>query len=238
MAEQRNEHDPHMQARSGDSEEAEKRVNAQLTKGPDRVIPGEWAGGIPEHMATLPQLRLGRRWFSFRRIALILIVAGAVCGVAGIFIAQYLRTLPSVQQFVANHPGTGAFGPVVSTGFPWWLRYQHYFNLVMMLFIIRSGLQILADHPRLTLDAGCKPDTEFLRLRGPVPHDRPWSSKDDSVSLPKWLGLPGIRHSVGLARWWHFSLDLFWVLNGVVFFVLLFATGQWHRLVPVSWEVV
>src|SRR5262249_40410862 len=41
----------------------------------------------------------------------------------------------------------------------------------------------------------------------------------------------------GLARWWHFSLDLFWVVNGAVFYVLLFTTGQWRRLVPVSWEV-
>jgi thiosulfate reductase cytochrome b subunit len=41
-----------------------------------------------------------------------------------------------------------------------------------------------------------------------------------------------------LARWWHFSLDTFWVLNGVVFYILMFFTGQWHRLAPVSWELV
>src|SRR5215831_21170532 len=123
-----------------------------------------------------------------------------VCGVAGIFLARYLRTLPSVQRFIAHYPGTGSFGPPVTTGFPWWLRYQHYFNLIFMVFIIRSGLQILADHPRLTLDGGCKPDTEWLRLNGPVPKDRLWTSKDDAVSLPRWLGLPGVRHSVGLAR--------------------------------------
>jgi hypothetical protein len=37
---------------------------------------------------------------------------------------------------------------------------EHYFNFVLLLFIMRSGLQILADHPRLTLDANCTPDTE------------------------------------------------------------------------------
>jgi DMSO/TMAO reductase YedYZ molybdopterin-dependent catalytic subunit/thiosulfate reductase cytochrome b subunit len=143
-----------------------------------------------------------------------------------------------VQAFIANHPGTGAFAPPVTTGFPAWLRYQHYFNLVLMLFIIRSGLQILADHPRLTLDAGCTPDREWLRLRGPVPRDRLWTAKDDCVSLPRSLGLPGIRHTVGLARWWHFSMDLFWVFNGLAFYALLFSTDQWHRLVPVSWDVL
>ncbi|MFD5010364.1 hypothetical protein [Streptomyces chartreusis] len=47
--------------------------------------------------------------------------------------------------------------------------------------------------------------------------------------------LPGIRHSIGLARWWHFSCDLLWLINGLLFYVLLFTTGQWRRLVPRSW---
>src|SRR5262250_1023317 len=171
-------------AHGGDDEPTPEGVKDRLSKAPDQIIPGEWAGGIPEEMATLPQLRLGRRWFSFRQVFVFVVVVAVVCGVAGIFIARYLRTLPSVQAFIANYPETGAFGPEVTTGFPWWLRYQHYFNLFLMLLIIRSGLQILADHPRLTFDAGCAPDTEFLRLRGPIPRDRPWSAKDDSVALP------------------------------------------------------
>ena len=42
------------------------------------------------------------------------------------------------------------------------------------------------------------------------------------MTLPGWLGIPGIRHSIGLARWWHFSINLLWMLNGIVFYVLLF----------------
>jgi len=57
------------------------------------------------------------------------------------------------------------------------------------------------------------------------------------VTLPGWLGIPGIRHSIGLARWWHFSVNLLWVLNGVAFYVRLFTTGHWLRLVPVTWSV-
>ena len=43
--------------------------------------------------------------------------------------------------------------------------------------------------------------------------------------------------TIGLARWWHFSVNLLWVLNGVVFYALLFSTDQWRRLVPITWEV-
>ena len=113
------------------------------------------------------------------------------------------------------------------------------------MFIIRAGLQILADHPRLYLNAGSKPDTEWLRLRGPVPPDRRdcndadavWTAKEDSVALPKHLGLPGFRHSIGLARWWHFAFDLLWLVNGLVFYILLFSTGEWKRLVPNPFDV-
>jgi DMSO/TMAO reductase YedYZ molybdopterin-dependent catalytic subunit/thiosulfate reductase cytochrome b subunit len=42
----------------------------------------------------------------------------------------------------------------------------------------------------------------------------------------------------GLARWWHFSCDLLWLLNGLIFYIFLFTTGQWMRLVPISWEVL
>lgn len=160
---------------------------------------------------------------------------GALVVVAG---AQQLRTLPVVQEFIAQYPGTGNFGPPVTEGFPWWLRYQHFFNFFLMLFMIRSGLQILADHPRLYLDSDCTPGREWFRFRGPVPSDRVWTAKDDSVTLPGWLGLPGIRHSIGLARMWHFSLDTLWLPNGIIFYVLLFSTDQWQRLIPQSWDII
>src|SRR5262245_17555353 len=101
-------------------------LNAQLTRGPDRVIRKEWAGGIPEERATLPQIRLGRRWYSFGRTLGFLVVVGSAFLGVGILLARYLRTLPAVQAFIADHPGTGAFGPAVTSGFPVWLRYQHY----------------------------------------------------------------------------------------------------------------
>ncbi|MFE6941021.1 hypothetical protein [Streptomyces chartreusis] len=158
-------------------------------------------------------------------------------------VAQQLRTYSAVQDFIETYHGQGSFQPAVASGFLVWLRVTHFLNLLFILFIIRAGIQILADHPRLQFDAGSTPGKEWLRLRGPVPADRiaqespgrAWTATDDAVSLPGWLGLPGIRHSIGLARWWHFSCDLLWLINGLLFYVLLFTTGQWRRLVPRSW---
>ena len=43
---------------------------------------------------------------------------------------------------------------------------------------------------------------------------------------------------ISLNLWFHQSLDILWIVNGVIFVVLLFATGQWMRIVPTSWAVV
>ena len=107
-----------------------------------------------------------------------------------------------------------------------------------MMFIIRSGIQILCDHPRLYFSRNSTPGKdEWLRVAKPVPDEPLWTAKDDSVALPGQLGLPGIRHSIGLARWWHLGVDVLWLLNGAVFYVLLFITGQWRHIVPASWDV-
>lgn len=211
--------------------------SGQLTPGCPRVDLKDFAGGIPQQMASFPELRLGRRWLTTPQILALLVPLGFAGGLVVVALSQYLRTVPEVQAFLAAYPGTGDFARPVESGFPWWLRWQHFLNLFLMLFIMRSGLQILADHPRLYLNGDCTPGTEWFRLRGPVPVDRVWTAKDDSVALPGWLGIPGVRHSIGLARWWHFSSDTLWLLNGLVFYVLLFSTDQWQRLVPVSWSI-
>ncbi|MET1155410.1 cytochrome b/b6 domain-containing protein, partial [Arthrobacter sp.] len=42
---------------------------------------------------------------------------------------------------------------------------------------------------------------------------------------------------VSINLWLHQSLDILWLVNGLVFVVLLFASGHWMRIVPTSWEV-
>src|SRR3984893_7138248 len=58
-------------------------------------------------------------------------------------------------------------------GFPAWLRVNHYVNFLFIILLIRSGLQILLDHPRLYWNVHCTPGTEWLRLTPiEVPQDR------------------------------------------------------------------
>ena len=90
-----------------------------------------------------------------------------------------------------------------------------------MIFIIRSGVQILSDHPRLYWTRHSTPGKDWFRIQKPVPAEPLWTAKQDSISLPGQVGLPGIRHSIGLARWWHLGTDALWLLNGLVFYVLL-----------------
>ncbi|MGD9897392.1 MAG: molybdopterin-dependent oxidoreductase, partial [Candidatus Methylacidiphilaceae bacterium] len=206
-------------------------LHADFTPADDRVRLNHW---LPPRRGIAPEIRIGGRWWNL----LWLLLLGMVILVVGVALGQELRRIPAVQEFIARYPGSSSSAALPSSvGFPWWLRWQHFFNLFFLIFIIRSGLQILADHPRLYWTVHSTPGTEWFRFQKDVPRDRVWTAKDDAVTIPGWLGLPGIRHSIGLARWWHFSFDLLWVGNGIVFYLLLFLTPQWKRLVPLSWDV-
>lgn len=102
-----------------------------------------------------------------------------------------------------------------------------------MVFLVRSGLSILMDHPRLYWNDHCTPGSEWARFTPlAVPRDPAWTAKDDSRFLTPWLGLPGYRHTVGIARHWHFMAAFFWAVNGGVYVALLANSGHWRRLVP------
>jgi thiosulfate reductase cytochrome b subunit len=42
---------------------------------------------------------------------------------------------------------------------------------------------------------------------------------------------------MGINVWLHLVVDVLWVANGLALVVLLFATGQWMRIVPTSWDI-
>ncbi len=206
----------------------------ELSRGEDRIDRPSWAGGIPPAHAIAPRLRIGRRWLNI----MWLIPLGFVALLAAIAAAQGIRDIPAVQSFIARFPGTHITAAAAANpGMPWWVNLQHFVNLVFMLFIIRSGWQILVDHPRLYWTRHSRPGAEWVRLTPTMPDDPMWTAKQDSVDLPRHVGLPGVRHTIGLARWWHFTLDIGFLLNGALFYVLIFTTGQWRRLVPTSWDV-
>jgi thiosulfate reductase cytochrome b subunit len=205
-------------------------IESTLSMADDRIVLADW---VPPRHGIIPEIRFRKRWYSLLW-AIPLLWGGIIVLVA---VAQSLRALPAVQAFIQQYPGAAQAAPSVGTGFPLWLQVQHFLNMLFMMFIIRAGIQILADHPRLYWNRDCTPGTEWLRFQRAVPRGRIWTSKDDAVTLPSWLGIPGLRHTVGPARWWHFSIALLWVVNGIAFYVLLFTTDQWLRLIPVTWEV-
>src|SRR5437763_7506063 len=125
-----------------------------------------------------------------------------------------------------------------SLSFPIWIRLTHYINLLFIGLLIRSGIQIAGAHPRLYWKDGCNPKKAWLNLvRKKVPTDKLYTSMDDEVPVPVWVALPG-KDNLGLGRLWHFFSVIFWILNGVVYVVLLFATGEWTRLIPTSWSII
>ena len=166
---------------------------------------------------------------------LLLLLSPLLLLIAAAYIQWGTLGLPTLPPSPAITPATA----VQPYGFPAWLRITHFLSFLFLVLLIRSGLQILADHPRLYWNVHCTPGTEWLRLTPIVaPTDRVWTAKEDSRHLSPWIGLPGYRHTVGMARHWHFLSVLFWVGNGLIFVALLFVTGQWKRLVPTSWQIV
>nr|WP_205835036.1 cytochrome b/b6 domain-containing protein [Microbacterium sp. CFH 90308] len=138
--------------------------------------------------------------------------AGAVVvGGAGLLYAAgmavaLVRWLLSTQwgvDFLAAYPGEYHLPETAPVGFPAWLGWQHFFNVFLIVLIIRSGLRVRTE----------KRPTVF------------WSPRTNN------------RRKISLTLWFHQSLDILWVVNGVIFVVLLFVTGQWMRIVPTSWEV-
>ncbi len=134
------------------------------------------------------------------------IVGGAgllfAAGMAVVLVRWFL-SLSFMQDFLVTYPGEYHLPEGAPVGIPAWLGWQHFFNVFLMVLIIRTGLTIRAE----------KRPAVF------------WTPRRDK------------KGKVSLTIWFHQSLDLLWIVNGVVFVVLLFATGQWMRIVPTSWEV-
>ncbi|MHC2999894.1 cytochrome b/b6 domain-containing protein [Microbacterium sp. HJ5] len=148
--------------------------------------------------------RLGR--FTLLEWAGIVVVGGGGLLYAGLMAVFAVRWLLSTQwgvDFLAAYPGEYHLPEGAPVGIPAWLGWQHFFNVFLMVLIIRSGLQVRTE----------KRPSVF------------WSPRNNG------------RRKISLNLWFHQSLDILWIVNGVVFVVLLFLTGQWMRIVPTSWEV-
>jgi methionine sulfoxide reductase catalytic subunit len=121
--------------------------------------------------------------------------------------------------------------------FPAWIRITHLINIIFMGFIIRSGIEILATHPKLYWNDDSKPGSEWARFtRKTMPKDKLYDTLDEEESYSSVVSMPG--HSMlGMGRHWHFFSVIGWILCGLVYVVLLFFTGEWHRFWPYSWGI-
>jgi thiosulfate reductase cytochrome b subunit len=124
--------------------------------------------------------------------------------------ARTFRASDAGSDFLATYPGRSELPRWAPVGFPAWLEWQHFLSAFFILLIVRTGWQI-----RTT--------------RRPPAY---WTRNNSGLITTK--GQP-IR--IGLSLWFHLTIDILWILNGAVFYVLLFATGQWVRIVPIHWDV-
>ncbi len=127
---------------------------------------------------------------------------------------------------------------MVVDDFPFWLRFGHFINIIFIVLLIRSGIEILSALPKLYWNDHAKPGSEWLKFtRKRSPKDRLWISLEEEESFSSWIALPGHKN-LGLGRHWHFFSIFFWILNGVAYYILLFTSNEWQRIVPTSLSVI
>jgi methionine sulfoxide reductase catalytic subunit len=184
-------------------------------------------GVHPRMSLARVHIRLGRRFYSlWWLLGIAVAVAAALVVAAKLYFAS-----SAGHGFLARHACI-AVSPPVPTGVPAFVRWTHLLSFFFLVMIVRSGLQVLADHPRLYTKVHCTPGREWLRFRGPVPTDRVWTAKQDTITLSPLVGLPGGRHTIGVARHWHFISDILFVFTGMVYVAFFFSTPWLHRLLP------
>lgn len=121
--------------------------------------------------------------------------------------------------------------------FPAWIRLTHFVNIIFLSFLIRSGMEILATHPKLYFNDHAKPGSEWARFtKKKMPKDRLFTALDEEEDYASTISMPG-HINLGLGRAWHFISGIGWILCGVIYVALLFLTGEWQRLVPTSWSI-
>lgn len=146
-----------------------------------------------------------------RRFLLAWIVPATLVIVALVVLAANgVRALPLTESFLRSYPGISTHPISTPIGIPAWLSWQHGLNAFFILFVIRTGWQVrTTKRPPIYW---VRANTGILRTKNPP-----------------------IRITLDL--WQHIVFDTLWVVNGLVFYVLLFATGQWLRIVPTSWDI-
>ncbi len=195
---------PPEQPKQSNTEEPVPEKLASGTPAPAETKQGAGSSVTPAAEPTREPVRA----FAGRTPTQWAVLAAAAVGVVVVLAAvlvlgsRWLLGTQAGTSFLADYPGQYA-QPGAPSGYPWWLNWAHFFNMFLMVLVIKTGIQI----------------------RGETRPAAYWT--------PRW----NPKRKISLTIWTHQVLDLLWVLNGIIFVVLLIATGYWRRVVPTSWDV-
>ncbi|MCV7584170.1 cytochrome b/b6 domain-containing protein [Micrococcus luteus] len=170
---------------------------------PPRAAPGA-ATGTPARAADTDVDQAAAP--SRLRKALPAVAGVVVLALLAVLAGRWLRSLDPVADFIATYDGHPVLPEGTPEGMPWWMGWQHFLNMFLMVLIIRTGLQIRHE---------TRPPANFTPTK-----DGLFSARGNT---PK---------KFSLTIWMHQALDALWLLNGVIFVVLLIVTGHWARIVP------
>ena len=124
--------------------------------------------------------------------------------------------------------------------FTLWVVITHFLNIVFLLLLARSGLEVLSAFPKLYWNDDYPPGREWAQFSKKMygaDSRRLWTSLDEEEAWSPVIALPG-RKNLGLSRHWHFMSVQFWILTGVVYLALVFTSGYWLYLIPTRWSLV
>ena len=116
----------------------------------------------------------------------------------------------------------------------------HLVNLFCLIILVRSGIQILYDHPKLYWTDHTSDENWWIKFGKKVmPKDKLWTARDEAETPPKaMMALPGGNHNLGTGRHWHFTAAILWAITGGIYISYMLLSGEWARLIPTSWEVI
>lgn len=159
---------------------------------------------------------------------------------------------PEADSIAVRHP---AWTERVVLRHRWPLRWMHWINLLCMLALVGSGLQIFNAHPALYWGEASTFDRPLLSLRGERladgrqrgvtvignrrfdttgvlgVSDHPVTHRPEVRGFPGWATIPDTR-SLALGRRWHFFFAWLWVSNGSAY--LLWSIASRHLATDLS----
>ncbi|GAA5146746.1 hypothetical protein GCM10025768_05770 [Microbacterium pseudoresistens] len=102
-----------------------------------------WNGTAPRRVAGAVEEGARRRPTWPQAIAGLLAAAGlGILAAAAVAFVRAFLSLPFMQDFLAAFPGEYHPAFEVEAGFAPWIGWQHFFNMFLMVLIIRSGLRV------------------------------------------------------------------------------------------------